>query len=214
MDLTALLKDRRFERVKPNLFLLRLNVGMTLFVDLNIFGNPKNNVGCDVGLKNDLSFSFAIDALKLHGGEVYRQSTWKPDAFNTRCQVGRVCEWRPRMSLRISDYGRSGLLTKLGEDLELHILPNVTRYNDSARYLTLLGEDNRLFPWDTCNGAMRAAELIFLGRESGKTQSELSYILSNYEDNIRSGLGRDTRDSDFIGAVSSLYDVHATRMSS
>lgn len=207
MGLADCLTERRFKRIKPRLFVLRLGAEMELFVELNLFGGvPTNNIACDIGLTSRRSLSFAIDALKSHGGQVYRQSTWRPDPFNTRCQVGHVCGWGPRTSLRISDYEEAGLVTRFIADLDTHILPQASRCDDPSRYFELLGQDDRLFPWLHCNGAMRAAEFIFWGRKLGKTQTELNSVLANYDARVRSGLGRDVKDEDFIGAVAALYD--------
>lgn len=208
MRLADCLNERGFKRIKPTLFVLRLGVEMELFVALNLFGGvPTNNVGCDVGLTSRRSLSFAINALKSHGGHVYRQSTWRPDPFNTRCQVGHICGWGPRTSLRISDYEDAGLVTRFIADLDAHILPQAIRCEDTSRYFELLGEDDRMFPWLHCNGAMRAAEFIFWGRELGKTPAELNSVLANYDARVRSGLGRDVKDEDFLEAVNALYDA-------
>jgi hypothetical protein len=169
------------------------------FIELNLFGSPVNNVACDYGLRSLLALEFALSSLKLYGGEVYNRLGWKLPVFNVRCQVGRSCNWSPRSSLRISDYGIKALVEKAVTDIGAVITPGAGGVVSLESYCDTLIADGGLFPWITCNAAMRAAEYIFVSRQLGKPEQAVASALQRYtEIDIKSGLDRGVDPNEFI----------------
>lgn len=169
------------------------------FLEFDLWGGPLNYVSCDFGFANKEAIRFAAECLSLYGGEIYCRLPLTAPAFNTRCQVGRFCEWGRRDALGISELGAHKVSDRALSDIEDIILPKADPVSTLEAFANQILADEPWMPWIASNGAMRAAEYIYSARQIGISRAAIaSHLEPVVSSSVKRGLGRDVNAYAFL----------------
>lgn len=179
-----------FERVDRS-YLYKRKVGVQdieAFIEFNPYYRPINNVACDFGVSSKKAIDFANRCINKYGGPAYSYN-WRPARFNARCQLGSFFNWGPRWSLKINELGMDGLVEKAIFDINRLLRNETAEIRDLASLYRLLLADEPWLPWLFCNGAIRAAECLSIGKTLGLDPRATLDVLSQHTADIKRGLG-------------------------
>jgi hypothetical protein len=168
------------------------------------YGRLNWSVQVDFGIRNGPADLFATECMRLYGGEPYR-SGMKPGQFDclTRCSLGRLADWSSLFSLQIA--GIAGIpagdvAAKIVEDIEHRLLPEIGSISSADALLDLLRGDDEPCRWGYMNGAIRAAQIAYLGSVTGLTEDDLRETLKARHRDITHAL-RGSDGAAFLEAV-------------
>lgn len=192
-----------FRRKSKLLYTLQCDEpGVEKYLEFRITGGAFPAILCDFGLGNAEALGFAVECLKAYGGAVYTNFQWPVPDYNVHCQIGRFCRWGILQSLDTGEMGLECAVETIVAALTNEILPRANTITDLPKLCSLFISDHDWMPWLTCNGAMRAAECVYLMRGLGHTQAEILQSLEHYILRyIKRGIWRDADVRTFVGQI-------------
>jgi hypothetical protein len=156
-----------------------------------LYGELKDFLTVDFGLKNLEAEIFAIKEIKKYGGVSYQVLRYdeRIDTF-MRFSLGTLASWGLRASIRISATSGVELAEKILGDINEKLLPIIRDVRTLNDLLSVLLLDVEPFPWVRCNGAISAGEVVNLARRLGMNRSEIRTLLKPVSKWIRVNLGK------------------------
>jgi hypothetical protein len=147
---------------------------------------------CDFGIRNPGAEQFALECLKLFSAPRLRDVRFNPryDCSN-RFPLGKWAGWSIGATLTISAFPEAAFADKVKGDVEHLLLPIVRPIRSPADLSSVLSKNVEPCSWVTVGGVLRAAQVVYLGRQLGVTTSELRSMLQPYLKQIGGSLGRD-----------------------
>ncbi len=172
------------------------------FLYLSTYGNPKEYLTVDFGLRNPLAEEFAIECISLFGGEIFRtlQYDRRNDCF-MRFSLGKAAAWRPRWSLTLLQMSPASVASKIKTDVSELLLPLVRSVTTAKALLSLLLEDVEPYPWVRINSALRAAQIACLARLAGIESDQIRTLLRSFFDKIAADVGSGADANLYVEAI-------------
>ena len=176
--------------------------GVEHFIYLTLYGTPKNFISLDFGVRNLFAQNFAIHEIQKYGGPQY--SALKYDEDNDcvmTFSLGKMSGWSPRWSLNGADFSAKDLSYRIKNDVEFRLFPAIQPLKTAKDLLSFLLIDAEPCPWVRSNEAIRAAQIIHLGRQVGMGSSEIRTALEPHEKAIASCLIKAPNPSSYLDSV-------------
>lgn len=148
------------------------------FVYLRWLKKWGEQVSVSIGIRHREAQDFAIDMLRKFGPALMLENLKVgPNECWVGFQLGKLCSWPLPFSLYVGEIGVDGCVTRIVDDLQDTLHPLVEGINnDAAMYDFLTQIEIRAMR--PLNGAVHAAEIIFVGKRLGYSQDE---VLSDME---------------------------------
>jgi hypothetical protein len=171
------------------------------FLFLSLYGGG-NYFTCEFGLRNAAAERFAVECLRLFGGPVFRDVRFDP-RFDCRMRfsLGALAGWPSRSSLLITAMSDAALNDKIKSDIRDLLFPVVRSVLCAADLFSFLIRDDESSRWLTVNGAVRAAKIVYLGRQLGLQTIELEAMLQPFLQEIGANIGRGPTEDGVSPAV-------------
>jgi hypothetical protein len=168
------------------------------FLSFDTYGNPKQFLSSDAGLRNPQAEAFAMQCRERYVGRMYFRDMPEggyvfPHFFcPVHFDAGTFCSWKPRGSLNIPDFSPSNLSAKVVSELSAKLIPLVSAIRSSADLLKFLSNpDMTASPYIQMGDYYRAAQIAFLARKLGRPRAETQTILRGFTIGIRRGIDTD-----------------------
>ena len=148
---------------------------------------------CDFGIRNPEAEQFALECLKLFSAPPLREVRFNPryDCSNL-FPLGKWAGWSIGWTLTISEFSETAFADKVKGDVERLLLPVVRSILSPADLFSILSKNIEPCSWVTlAGGPLRAAQVVYLGRQLGVTTGELRSMLQPYLKQLGACLGRD-----------------------
>lgn len=193
-----------YRRVKKSIFRFE---GGTMdcehLLAVEIHGKNDTYLTAEFGLRNSDAEAFAINALRRYGDPVFE--AWNAGASGcvTWFSVGELLCWYPGAALWQRQSSDEELAVGFSEAIEARVVPITKQVTSTAALLDLLLSNTSPYEWMKSNGALRAAEIVFLACRQGTSSADLTALLQPYFREIEIGLGarRRAAPAEYIDAV-------------
>jgi hypothetical protein len=155
---------------------------------LTVRTGAETRISADIGVRCDASHQFSVAMLKKYGDASFEK--WRVNNLSSciRFSLGDWAKWQPGASLWQQNKTDDQFALEFTQAIGQFILPTVARVNSLAAYLQYLLTDEEPCEWVKTNGALRAAECIFLAAHCNKKES-IDKMLIPFESEIGIGLG-------------------------
>jgi hypothetical protein len=148
------------------------------YLFFSTYGAPKRFLAADFGLRNPAAEDFAMTAIASYGGELYRHLKRSlPVDCTMQFSLGRLVGWPSRSSLDMDAFEGKALFDRVRDDIRKHLFPVVKPITGPAELLAILLADTAPFEWVYTNGAIRAAEIVSLGRQKEVADKQICEAL-------------------------------------
>jgi hypothetical protein len=176
------------------------------FLFLSLYGGG-NYFTCEFGLRNSAAERFAVDCLRLFAGPVFRDVRFDP-RFDCRMRfsLGALAAWPSRSSLLITAMSDAALTDKMKSDIKDLLFPVVRSVLSAEDLFSFLMRDDESSRWLKVSGAVRAAKIVYLGRQLGIRTIELEAMLQPFMQEIGANIGRDPTE-DWVSPAVFLSEV-------
>jgi hypothetical protein len=159
------------------------------FLFFSLYGGG-NYLECDFGLRNPSAERFAIECLKLFAGPIFQDVRFDSRFdCHMRFSLGMSAGWPSRSSLVISKMSGAALADKVKYDVRNVLFPVVRSVLSTADLFSFLVRDDESSRWLRVSGAIRAAQIVYLGRQLGMETTELKAKLQPYLKEIGANIG-------------------------
>lgn len=158
------------------------------FLYLQLYGTPNNVLTAGFGFRNLPAELFSFRSIRTYGGDLgcLIRHDQRFDCF-MNFGFGRLKSPANRWSLYTPDFSDSMLAEKVRSVTEDLLLPKIQQVGRLSEFFALLITDVEPFPWVACNGAIRAAQVVAVGRQIGMEATEIHAALQPREKWIRVG---------------------------
>ena len=172
------------------------------YLYLSFYGRPKEFLSINFGIRHMPAEIFAVRCLKVLGGALFQDLD---EPAGSRCtmqfSLGRISGWQPRWSLTVSQYAEDALRRSVDQALAGRQFQAVQRISTTSDLFRLLSSNNEPCPWHLVSGALRAAQVTFLGRSCGMSMEDIRSLLLTYHDEMSSSLGKRMSGAEFLNGV-------------
>jgi hypothetical protein len=189
---TAALAEFGYARLKRLVYKASWSVHeIEHFLFFSLYGKPKVFLTSDFGVRNTGAQAFGTRSVEAYGGEVYRCiGQEEREQCYMRFPLGKLAGWKPRWSLAVPSMSDEDLVATIKEAVGNRLFPVIRDVTNIGRLLTLLVSDEEPVRWLHVNGAMRAAQIVYLARDLGLTANEIRLMLKPREGEIGEHLAR------------------------
>src|SRR4029453_18776033 len=159
------------------------------FLFLSLYGGG-NYFACEFGLRNAAAERFAVECLKLFAGPIFQDVRFDP-RFDCRMRfsLGMLAGWPSRSSLELSTMFGAELVGRVQSEISSLLFPVVRSVLSAADLLSFLIRDDESSRWLRVSGAVRAAKIVYLGRQLGMQTIEIEAMLQPYLKEIAANIG-------------------------
>ena len=175
----------------------------THLLDVQLHGKSDRSLTADFCMLNGDAEKFALDALRKFGDPAFKN--WNNDTSQSvlRFSVGEVADWKPGDALWQRQASEDEFAKLFAEVLKERIVPIAKRVASAEELLRTLLSNDPPYKWIKSNGAIRAAEIVFLACRQGIDGSAIRSQLQPYLKEVEIGLGsRHVLDAaSFVDAV-------------
>lgn len=202
-SISGAMEDLKYVRVKRLVYRASWSTAeVEHFLYFQNWGNLKEFLAADFGFRNVGAENFGIECVRTYGGELYRILEHDPHTDCTmRFCLGKLTEWGPRSSLRIQEMPMTSLAEKIGLDVRERLVPIIHNVTSAGTLLSLLVEDVEPCPWYRVNGAIRAAQIVYLARRLGIGVDEIAEMLRPYEKILATSLPNGVKPGSYVDAI-------------
>jgi hypothetical protein len=165
------------------------------FISFDTYGNPKQFLTADAGLRNAKAEAFAKQCQERYAGEAYFRCMpdggyiYPPYFCPIHFSIGSLFEWGIRSSLDTLDFSSDELAGKIVDDLGAKFIPSIGAIKSCADLLRFLEKCDRTTPPLLQMGDYyRAAQIAFLSRKLGVARAETQTVLRGFVIGIRNGI--------------------------
>lgn len=149
------------------------------FVYLEDAAKQNSLVTAYFGIRNPIAESFAVKCIRVYGGElIFDSLAYDP---STSCAMrfwfGRLMPEWPQWSLSLLTLPNRELESKTEGFIGRYLLPTVQSVTHFGELFRILVEDREPWPWFASNGAIRAAQIVALGKMTGLDNEQIIGIL-------------------------------------
>ncbi len=186
-----------YDRMACHVYRATWSTEIEHFLYLELYGTPKEYLAVDFGLRNRAAESFAIRATKMY--DTYLHELLQRDRRNDcliRGSLGELASWGIRSSVSISSLSDDDLAVQITQDIKQKLFPVIRSVTDASQFLKFLAANAEPCPWFRCNGAIRAAMIAYLGRQTKMTSEETCSLLSPHKREISYHLVDNKIDAD------------------
>lgn len=178
------------------------------FLYLELYGVPKHFLTARFGFRNLAAELFSLRSIRAYGGDVYRLMK-HDERFDCvmNFSFGRLRSPVTRWSLHTPDFSGSELAAEIRSEIANLLLPTIRDVRGLSEFHALLLSDVEPFPWVACNGAMRAAQIISIGRQIGMEAAQIHAALRPNMKWIQVGLEKDCNAESYIKKVLQDWDL-------
>ncbi len=170
---------------------------------VEIHGKSDQSLTAEFGLRNSDAVAFAIAALRRYGDPLFE--TWNAGASGcvTWFSVGELLGWHPGAALWQRQTADQELVAAFATAVESGVVPIVEKVDSMTALMELLLSTAPPYQWVKSNGAIRAAQIIFLACRQGAASAAITALLHPYLREIEIGLGARRRvdSAEYVAAV-------------
>jgi hypothetical protein len=191
--LAAVLAEIGYERVAKLIYRARWSTpAIEHMLRFDTYGNRKIFLTGDPGMRNAEAEAFATRCRRLYTTGLMQQRDEIDKWWCTiHFELGGVCGWSPRNSLRTVDYTPPELANRVVDDIRAKLIPLVATIRSSADLLRFLEKtDETTPPLLQMGGYYRAAQIAFLARNLGVAREAISRVLLGFSIDIRNGIDK------------------------
>ena len=141
------------------------------------------------GMRNEEAEKFGVLSIRNYGGEIFK--IWEHNETidcSMRADLGRLS--RRHWPLPLMDVAPHLSARQLRDYFTNWLIPEARQIATADQFMALLVDDRPLLPWVTCNGALRAAQIVALGCLSGANKAEIECLLKDRHVRIANGLSK------------------------
>lgn len=209
--LTETLADLGYERVKPLVYKICGRGGiLEHFLKLTVWGPEREFLAVDFSFRERHAQDFGIECVRLYGGDIYGALQYDQEVgCSMSFSLGRWVGWKPRGSLRLTTTSMDTISTVIESSLQERVVPIIRELNDQAQLLSVLVRDSEPFRWAYVNGAIRAAQIVFLASDKMVHWQDIELLLAPFKRQIWANLGKGKDPDSFVNDVRVHY--HMTR---
>jgi hypothetical protein len=184
------------------------------FITFSLHGRPKELVTARFGLRNPRAEMFSAKCIRTYGGDLFKILRSRED-IGTNCTMSfsfsRLIPRVRRWSLNVSDLSNSMLRTTIESFIANSVLPVVAGVRGLDEFFCFLIADAEPCPWVASNGAIRAAQIVAVGRQIGRTAEQIRVTLGPFKSCIFRGLsktsGRNPDTDSYLDKVFADWEV-------
>jgi hypothetical protein len=161
------------------------------FISFSLYGRPKEMLTAHFGLRNPCAEIFSTRCIRLYGGDLFRifRPRWH---LSTDCSMsfsfGRLIPAHHHWALNVSRLSRPALTETIESFVAHTLFPFIRDVTDLNRFFAFLMADAEPSPWVATNGAIRAAQIIAVGRQGDYVPDQIRTILEPFKRCILRGL--------------------------
>lgn len=193
-----------YRRIKKGLYRLDGEAtGCEHRLAVELHGRSDHSLTAEFGLCNSDAEAFAIDALRRYGDPVFEG--WNAGATGcvTWFSVGELLGWHPGAALWQRQATDQEFTAAFAAAIASGVAPMVRAIDSMSALLRVLLSNAPPYQWVKSNGAVRAAQIIFLSCRQGTPSAAVTASLQPYLREIEIGLGARRRvpSADYVAAV-------------
>ena len=198
------LKQHGYTRVKPSVYQWELGKPSTIehFLFTSIWGGPDRYLNLDFGIRYRPAEDFAIDCIRKFGGPTYGTLRDDPNSdCKMRFPLGKLADWGARWSLSQRSLSSEQVRDRLCADVGKYLVPIVLRVSNLPAFLEVLERNDEDTSWVHVNGAIRAAQIIYLSSGIGTSQWDILDRLRPFKGRIGANLQKHEDTDRFLDDV-------------
>jgi hypothetical protein len=165
------------------------------FLYFSMYGTPLEFLSVDFGLRSPGADAFGFESILAHGRKLYRSVEHQMRAeydertdCRMRFSLGNLADWGPQWSLYLPEMSDAELAKTLFSAVGDRLLPIVRGVTTTEAHLAFLLSNREYCRWLRTNGAMRAAQALFLAKKIGMDLREIGDLILMVENEIRPSL--------------------------
>lgn len=172
-------------------------------LNVEIRGNSDYSLTAEFGLHNEDATGFAIETLTRYGDSRFTNWSSRASGCLIWFSIGELLGWYPGAALWQHQSSDQEFAASFVFAVESQIVPIVKKIDSVSALLQLLLSNEPPYRWVKSNGAVRAAQIIFLARQQGQSSEALIASLQPFLVEIKIGLGRrcNLSPADFVESV-------------
>lgn len=193
-----------YRRIRKGLY--RFDSGATEcehLLAVEVHGKSDHSLTAEFGLRNPDAEAFAIDALRRYGDPVFERWSAGATGCVTWFSVGELLGWHPGAALWQRQAMDQEFAAAFVAAVASGVVPIVKSVDSMTTFLRVLLSNTFPYQWVKSNGAVRAAQIIFLACRQGTPNAAITASLQPYLREIEIGLGARRRvpPADYVAAV-------------
>jgi len=201
--LDASLSAFGYKRKKAGVYAFEVAGDCAHLLTVQLHGKADRYLTADFGFFNNDAEGFALNELRKYGDPVFKSWKHDPALSVIRFSVGEVVGWGPGAALWQRQLSDDDFARLFAETIKGRIVPLAKQVASTDDLLRILLSNDPPYKWVKSNGAIRAAEIIFLASRQGMSGTEVRSLLEGYLKEVEIGLGtrRELDAAKFIDAV-------------
>ncbi len=192
-----------YKRVKAGIYAFTVPSDYIPFLAVQTHGASDRYLTADFAFFHRDAEGFALNELRKYGDLAFK--SWRNDATQSVIwfSVGEVAGWAPGRALWQRHLSDDNFAKLFARTIKNQIVPVVEQVASTDDLLRILLSNDAPYQWVKSNGAIRAAEIIFLTSRHGMSGAEIRLLLKPYLKEVEIGLGgrRELDAVEFIDAV-------------
>lgn len=161
------------------------NIDIEHFIYFSRYGNRKQFLSADYGMRHVAAENFALDCVRDWGRELFRRLKHNAQTdCKMRFSLGKLAGWSPRWSLHIHEMPMIELVQRIGYDVRTYLVPAIGSVTNDEKFLSLLISNSEPHPWYCVNGAIRGAQIADLAGRLGIESKVVFQIILPFEREI------------------------------
>ena len=170
------------------------------FIAFSRYAMAQSLLTGDFGMRNPCAEVFSVHCIRAYGGDLFK--IFRPHGIDYDCTMsfsfGRLTSKVQRWSLDILVLSGTALVNSVQTYVRDRLLPVVGGVTTLDKLLAVLMVDAEPYPWIASNGAIRAAQIVAIGRQIGYEADYICASLEPYKRHILSGLGKKSAEQDDV----------------
>lgn len=175
----------------------------------DLWGERERFLTGQFGMKYAPAEAFAAQCVLLYGGPLYQlMELDDPNHCSMKFPIGSLAKWTPRESLDLSILAPETVSEQVLAAISTIVSPLVRRIRAPKSLLDVLRADSDPCRWPFTNGAIRAAQIVFLAKTVGVDRHTILDELLSFDRIIASQLPRGTNTKSYLERILGDVEVH------
>ncbi len=192
-----------YRRKKAGVYAFDIPADCAHLLAVQLLGKADRYLTAEFCFFNSDAEGFAVSELRKYGDPVFKSWKHDPALSVMRFSVGEVAGWAPGAALWQRQISDNDFARLFAETIKRQIVPLAKQVASTDDLLRVLLSNDPPYQWVKSNGAIRAAEIIFLSSRQGMSGADIRSLLESYAKEVEIGLGtrRELDAAKFIDAV-------------
>jgi hypothetical protein len=172
------------------------------YLYFTVWGTGNEFLSGDFGFRECQAQNFGIECVRLYGGAVYGALQYDPEVdCSMTYSLGKLAAWGPRSSFNLAETPIETIVARVTSSVQKWVVPLIRELDDESKLLSVLVHDSEPCRWVYINGAIRAAQIIFLASRQMIAWDKIELSLAPFKKEIWANLGKGKNPDGFLSDV-------------